>query len=87
MLYLPPLGVSIRRLEPPTVIWNSAYYFTTDEGTDYKVTLKGINKVEVSFYARGDNNQEKDNITGTGDSLKVFGTVINIVKFGVIIKF
>jgi hypothetical protein len=59
---------------------NNAYYFTTDEGTDYKVTLKGLNKVEVSFYARGDNNQEKDNITGTGDSLKVFGTVINIVK-------
>ena len=59
---------------------NNAYYFTTDEGTDYKVTLKGLNKVEVSFYARGENSQEKDNITGTGDSLKVFGTVINIVK-------
>lgn len=59
---------------------NNGYYFTTDEGTDYKVTVKGINKVEVSFMARGENDQPKDNITGTGDSLKVFGTVINIVK-------
>ena len=60
--------------------YNNAYYFITDAGTDYKVTFKGDNKVEVSFMARGENNQPKDDITGTGDSRKVFGTVINIVK-------
>ena len=59
---------------------NNAYYFITDAGTDYKVTFKGDKKVEVSFMARGENDQPKDDITGTGDSRKVFGTVINIVK-------
>jgi hypothetical protein len=59
---------------------NNAYYFITDAGEDYKVVLKGDKKVEVSFMARGENNQPKDDITGTGDSRKVFGTVINIVK-------
>lgn len=59
---------------------NNAYYFITDAGTDYKVTFKGDKKVEVSFMARGENNQPKDDITGTGDSRKVFGTIINIVK-------
>jgi hypothetical protein len=59
---------------------NNAYYFITDAGNDYKVTFNGDKKVEVSFMARGENNQPKDDITGTGDSRKVFGTVINIVK-------
>lgn len=59
---------------------NNAYYFITDAGTDYKVMFKGDKKVEVSFMARGENDQPKDDITGTGDSRKVFGTVINIVK-------
>ena len=59
---------------------NNAYYFITDAGNDYKVTFKGDKKVEVSFMARGENDQPKDDITGTGDSRKVFGTVINIVK-------
>ncbi len=59
---------------------NNAYYFTTDAGEEYKVVLKGDKKVEVSFMARGENDQPKDDITGTGDSRKVFGTVINIVK-------
>ena len=59
---------------------NNAYYFITDARNDYKVTFKGDKKVEVSFMARGENNQPKDDITGTGDSRKVFGTVINIVK-------
>ena len=59
---------------------NNAYYFITDAGNDYKVTFKGDKKVEVSFIARGENDQPKDDITGTGDSRKVFGTVINIVK-------
>lgn len=59
---------------------NNAYYFITDARNDYKVTFKGDRKVEVSFMARGENNQPKDDITGTGDSRKVFGTVINIVK-------
>jgi predicted nucleotidyltransferase len=59
---------------------NNAYYFITDAGTDYKVMFNGTKKVEVSFMARGENDQPKDDITGTGDSRKVFGTVINIVK-------
>lgn len=59
---------------------NNAYYFITDAGEEYKVVLKGDKKVEVSFMARGENDQPKDDITGTGDSRKVFGTVINIVK-------
>jgi hypothetical protein len=59
---------------------NNAYYFRTDAGNDYKVMFKGDKKVEVSFMARGENDQPKDDITGTGDSRKVFGTVINIVK-------
>ena len=59
---------------------NNAYYFITDARNDYKVMFKGDKKVEVSFMARGENNQPKDDITGTGDSRKVFGTVINIVK-------
>jgi cytidylate kinase len=59
---------------------NNAYYFITDAGNDYKAVFKGDKKVEVSFMARGENNQPKDDITGTGDSRKVFGTVVNIVK-------
>jgi hypothetical protein len=59
---------------------NNAYYFITDSGNDYKVMFNGTKKVEVSFMARGKDNQPKDDITGTGDSRKVFGTVINIVK-------
>jgi hypothetical protein len=59
---------------------NNAYYFTTDDGNDYKVILHGTKSVEVSFMWRGENNQPKDDISGTGDSIKVFGTVIKIVK-------
>lgn len=59
---------------------NNAYYFITDAGEQYRVMFDGDKKVEVSFAARGKNNQPKDDITGTGDSRKVFGTVINIVK-------
>jgi hypothetical protein len=59
---------------------NNAYYFITDSGNDYKVMFNGTKRVEVSFMARGENDQPKDDITGTGDSRKVFGTVINIVK-------
>jgi hypothetical protein len=59
---------------------NNAYYFITDSGNDYKVMLNGTKSVEVSFVWRGENNQPKDDISGTGDSRKVFGTVIKIVK-------
>lgn len=59
---------------------NNAYYFTTDGGEQYKVLLNGTKKVSVSFFARGENNMPKNEITGTGDSRKVFGTVISIVK-------
>lgn len=59
---------------------NGSYYFDTDAGEQYKVMISGDKKAEVSFMARGENDQPKDNITGAGDSRKVFGTVINIVK-------
>lgn len=64
----------------PYKVANGSYYFNTDSGEQYKVVFKGDKKVEVSFMARGENDQPKDNITGTGDSRKVFGTVMNIVK-------
>jgi hypothetical protein len=60
---------------------NAAYYFTTDNGNDYRVTVRGIDKAEVEFMSRDENGQfQNDNITGTGDSRTVFGTVIKIVK-------
>jgi hypothetical protein len=59
---------------------NNAYYFITDAGTDYKVEFDGTKKVEVSFVSRDISGQIKDTATGSGDSRKVFGTVINIVK-------
>ena len=59
---------------------NDAYYFNTDAGNDYKVLFNGTDKVEVAFVTRDKSGQVKDTITGTGDSRKVFGTVINIVK-------
>lgn len=59
---------------------NDAYYFNTEAGNDYKVFFNGTDKVEVAFVTRDKSGQIKDTITGTGDSRKVFGTVINIVK-------
>jgi hypothetical protein len=59
---------------------NNAYYFVTDAGNDYKVEFDGTKKVEVSFVSRDRAGQIKDTATGSGDSRKVFGTVINIVK-------
>jgi hypothetical protein len=59
---------------------NNAYYFTTDKGNEYKVEFDGTKKVEVSFSIRDKTGQVKTTITGTGDSRKVFGTVIEIVK-------
>jgi predicted kinase len=78
----PPEGKVAEALDSsyPYEFKNNAYYFITDAGNDYKAVFKGDKKVEVSFMARGENNQPKDDITGTGDSRKVFGTVVNIVK-------
>ena len=78
----PPEGKVAEALDSsyPYEFKNNAYYFITDAGNDYKAVFKGNKKVEVSFMARGENNQPKDDITGTGDSRKVFGTVVNIVK-------
>ena len=59
---------------------NNAYYFVTDAGNDYKVMFTGTKKVEVSFVTRDKTGQIKDTVTGSGDSRKVFGTVIEIVK-------
>ena len=78
----PPEGKVAEALDSsyPYEFKNNAYYFITDAGNDYKAVFKGDKKVEVSFMTRGENNQPKDDITGTGDSRKVFGTVVNIVK-------
>ena len=78
----PPGGKVAEALDSsyPYEFKNNAYYFITDAGNDYKAVFKGDKKVEVSFMTRGENNQPKDDITGTGDSRKVFGTVVNIVK-------
>ena len=57
------------------------FYFDTEDGTEYKVSLDGDKKhVYVSFYARGQGDEHKVGLTGTGNSRKIFGTVINIVQ-------
>lgn len=61
------------------------YTFTTNSGISYKVYLQGKDMVEVAFSAILPGEEEnfrpdKTTITGTGDSRKVFGTVVKIVK-------
>lgn len=61
------------------------YHFITDSGIKYKVYLQGKEMVEVAFSAILPGEEEnfrpdKTTITGTGDSRKVFGTVVKIVK-------
>ncbi len=54
------------------------FYFNTDDGQEYKVEISPSGG--VVFYARGQGDEHKLGITGKGDSRKIFGTVINIVK-------
>lgn len=61
------------------------YYFETEDGVKYKVYFQGKDLVEVAFSAilpgKGENfGPDKTTLTGTGNSRKVFGTVVNIVK-------
>ncbi len=57
------------------------FYFDTGDGTEYKVQFgKSGKAVEVAFFARGEGDEHKIGLTGSGDSRKIFGTVINIVK-------
>ena len=57
------------------------FYFNTENGSEYKVQFGWAGKaVEVAFYARGKGDEHKTRLTGTGDSRKIFGTVIQIVK-------
>ena len=61
------------------------YHFITDSGIKYKVYLQGKDMVDVAFSAVLPGEEEnfrpdKTTITGTGDSRKVFGTVVKIVK-------
>jgi hypothetical protein len=58
------------------------FYFDTEDGQEYKVEFDNVwgNDVTVAFSARGQGDEHKTGITGTGNSRKVFGTVIKIVK-------
>jgi predicted nucleotidyltransferase len=61
------------------------YYFETEDGVKYKVYFQGDDLVEVAFSAVLPGEEEnfrpdKTTLTGTGNSRKVFGTVVNIVK-------
>lgn len=61
------------------------YKFTTDAGIFYKVHFQGEDLVQVAFSAilPGEEDTfrpDKTISTGTGDSIKVFGTVIKIIQ-------
>lgn len=61
------------------------FHFTTDNGIKYKVYFQGHDLVEISFSAILPGEEEnfrpdKTTITGTGDSRKVFGTVVKIIQ-------
>jgi hypothetical protein len=61
------------------------YTFETEDGVSYKVYFGGRDLVEISFSAVLPGEEEnfspdKITLTGTGNSRKVFGTVVNIVK-------
>ena len=64
--------------------YENVFYFNTENGSEYKVEFGRAGKTgkaaEVAFYARGKDDQPKTGLTGTGDSRKIFGTVIQIIK-------
>lgn len=64
---------------------NGRYHFKTEDGVLYKVWLVGSDLVEISFSAILPGEEEnfrpdKTTLTGTGNSRKVFGTVVKIVQ-------
>jgi hypothetical protein len=58
------------------------FYFDTEDGQEYKVEFDSVfaGGVNISFAARGQGDEHKIGLTGTGNSRKIFGTVIKIVK-------
>ena len=60
----------------------NAFYFDTEDGQEYKVEFDSVfaGDVRVAFAARGQGDEHKIGLTGTGNSRKIFGTVIKIVK-------
>lgn len=60
----------------------NVFYFDTEDGQEYKVEFSSLwgDDVAVAFAARGQGDEHKLGITGTGNSRKIFGTVIKIVK-------
>ncbi len=60
----------------------NAFYFDTEDGQEYKVEFDSLwgDDVRVAFAARGHGDEHKFGLTGTGNSRKIFGTVIKIVK-------
>ena len=63
---------------------NGRYHFETEDDVQYKVYFGGQDLVEISFSAilpgEEDNSSPKTTITGTGNSRKIFGTVVKIVQ-------
>lgn len=55
------------------------YNFKTDAGIDYEVIFSGDRLVEISFFAGRKTGRGSTKLTGTGDSRRVLGTVINII--------
>jgi hypothetical protein len=58
----------------------SYYKFETEDGVFYKVDFQGEDSVEVAFLAILPGGPTKTTLTGTGNSTKVLGTVVSIVK-------
>jgi hypothetical protein len=58
------------------------FYFDTEDGQEYKVQFSSVwgDDVTVGFAAKGQGDEHKIGLTGTGNSRKIFGTVIKIVK-------
>jgi hypothetical protein len=63
---------------------DNIYYFATEDNILYKVIFAGTNLVEVVFYPELEDEEgvtkPKTELTGTGNSRKVFGTVVKIVQ-------
>jgi hypothetical protein len=56
------------------------YFFTSDNGIEYMVSMPNKKHPDISFGAKSNKGDLKTGITGTGDSRKIFGTIVQIVK-------
>lgn len=61
---------------------NNVYSFITDSGNNYNVTFidDGSNVFEVSFELAKEDGTFRLDLTNTGDSRKVFGTVVKTIQ-------